>query len=334
MSHSAEPELNGGTTRWVRHRSAGTRRKHAHREAEPKLMQTESPAVRVVEVGPRDGLQNEAIPVPVAAKVRYIEALAAAGLRTIEATSFVSPKAVPQLADAAEVMTAIQRRPGVRYPVLVPNERGLERALEAGVDGIALFTAASDAFAQRNVGTSITGTFARFAPVIARAKAAGLWVRGYVSVAFGCPYSGPVAPTAAVAVMDQLFALGCDEVSLADTIGVAGPADVRALLRAATSGSSPDRIALHFHDTNQQAIPNVATGLEHDVRTYDAAAGGLGGCPFAPGAPGNLATETLVDYLHASGLTTGVDPTAVRAAAADIRRVVRPNAHATASLAP
>jgi len=187
--------------------------------------------VAIVEVGPRDGLQNEAAPVPTAAKVAFIERLAAAGCPVVEATSFVNPKAVPQMADAAEVMQGIQRRPGVRYLALVPNERGLDRALAAGVDAIALFSAATEAFAQANVGTSIDGTFERFAPVVERARAAGCWIRGYVSVALGCPYSGPVEPEAAVAVAERLLALGCDEIALGDTIGSGSPDDTDRLLR-------------------------------------------------------------------------------------------------------
>jgi isopropylmalate/homocitrate/citramalate synthase len=275
--------------------------------------------VTVVEVGPRDGLQNEAVGVPTAAKVRFIESLAAAGLSVVEATSFGNPKAVPQLADADEVMRAIRRRPGVRYPVLVPNERGLERALAAGAEAIALFTAATEAFAQANVGTTIAGTFERFAPVIDRARTAGLWVRGYVSVAFGCPYSGAVEPAAAVDVAARLFALGCAEVSLADTIGVATPSDVERLLTVATDELPVATLALHFHDTGGRAIENVAVGLRQGITIFDASAGGLGGCPFAPGAPGNLATETLLDFLVQQGIQTGVDSAAVAAAVAELR---------------
>jgi isopropylmalate/homocitrate/citramalate synthase len=270
--------------------------------------------VTVVEVGPRDGLQNEPAVVPTDRKVAFVEALAAAGLPVVEATSFVSPKAVPQLADADELMRAVRRRPGVRYPVLVPNERGLDRALAAGADAIALFTAATDAFAEANVGASIDETFARFRPVVERARAEGVWVRGYVSVAFGCPYAGTVAPPAAIAVAERLFALGCDEVSLADTIGVAAADGVTNLLAEAVGALPVERLALHFHDTGGHALENVAAGLEGGVRIFDSAAGGLGGCPFAPGAPGNLATEALVADLHRRGYETGVDAAAVGAA--------------------
>ncbi|MCC6315415.1 MAG: hydroxymethylglutaryl-CoA lyase [Thermomicrobiales bacterium] len=274
--------------------------------------------VTVVEVGPRDGLQNESAPVPTDAKIAFIEALAAAGLPVVETTSFVNPKAVPQLADATQVMQGVRRRPGVRYLALVPNEKGLRRALDAEVGAIALFTAATDVFAQANVGTTVDGTFDRFIPVVARAREAGCWVRGYVSVAFGCPYAGDVAPEAAVAVAERLFALGCDEVSIADTIGVATPDSTARLLAAA--GALPiERLALHFHDTGGRALDNVATALARGVRIFDASAGGLGGCPFAPGAPGNLATEALLDMLDHAGYETGVDTTAVAGATARLR---------------
>jgi isopropylmalate/homocitrate/citramalate synthase len=263
--------------------------------------------VIVVEVGPRDGLQNEAQPVPTERKIAFINALSAAGLPLIEATSFVNPRAVPQMADAGNVMRGIVRFPGVRYPVLVPNERGLERALEVGVDAIALFTAATDEFAQANVGTTIAGTFERFAPVIERARAEGVWVRGYVSVAFGCPYAGPVATGAVAMVVEQLLAAGCDEICLADTIGIGAPAGVNATLDAVSKSLSLGALALHFHDTTGNALRNVEVALGRGVRIFDSAAGGLGGCPFAPGAPGNLATESLLKFLHQAGLRTGVD---------------------------
>lgn len=267
--------------------------------------------VIVVEVGPRDGLQNEVQPVPTERKIAFINALSAAGLPLIEATSFVNPRAVPQLADASEVMQGIARYPGVRYPVLVPNERGLDRALDGGVEAIALFTAATDAFAQANVGTTIAGTFERFAPVIQRAKAKGVWVRGYVSVAFGCPYSGSVSPSAVANVTEQLLAAGCDEICLADTIGTGTPADVSAILDAVSGSLPPRDLALHFHDTTGTALCNVEVALDRGVRIFDSAAGGLGGCPFAPGAPGNLATESLLAFLRQAGLRTGVSQEAV-----------------------
>jgi hydroxymethylglutaryl-CoA lyase len=276
--------------------------------------------VVVVEVGPRDGLQNEGAHVPTKTKVAFVDALTRAGLPVIEATSFVNPKAVPQLADAAEVMRAIERSPAVRYPVLVPNAKGLERALEAGVDAIALFTAATEAFAEANVGTSISGTFERFTPVVHVARDHGIWIRGYVSVAFGCPYAGPVAPAAVAMVAERLLALGCDEICLADTIGVADPSSVQATIAAVRSSVPLEQLALHFHDTQGHAIANVAAGLEEGVRIFDAAAGGLGGCPFALGAPGNVDTEALVRYLELAGLRTGVDLGGV----AEALRVVAP----------
>ncbi len=272
--------------------------------------------VRVVEVGPRDGLQNEPRPIPTRTKIRFIESLADAGFPVVESTSFVNPNAVPQMADADVVMLSLGRRPGVRYLALVPNAKGLDRALAVGVDAIALFTSATDAFARANVGTSIDGTFARFAPVVDRARDAGCWLRGYVSVAFGCPYSGPVRPEAAVAVAANLFALGCDEVSIADTIGSADSDAVTDLLVAASSALPIDRIALHFHDTAGRAIDNVQAGLAGGVRVFDSSAGGLGGCPFAPGAPGNLATERLLTTLSAWGWESGVDLATVERAVA------------------
>lgn len=267
----------------------------------------ESRDVVVVEVGPRDGLQNEPILVPTAVKIAFVDALTAAGLPVIEATSFVNPKAVPQLADADEVMHGIARLTGVRYPVLVPNVRGFARAAAAGVDAIALFTAATEEFAEANVGTSIAGTFERFAPVVAGAPTNGMWIRGYVSVAFGCPYAGKVQLSNVIEVAERLLEIGCDEICLADTIGIATPSSVRETLKAAGSSLPIDRLGLHFHDTSGNALANVTVGLDSDVRIFDGAAGGLGGCPFAPGAPGNLATERLVVMLEQCGLRTGVD---------------------------
>ena len=278
--------------------------------------------VMIVEVGPRDGLQNEAVSIPTSVKIAFVDALTDAGIPVIEVTSFVNPKAVPQLADAAEVMTGIRRAHGTRYPVLVPNQRGLERALEAGVDAIALFTSATEAFAEANVGTSIAGTFERFQPLALDAHQRGLWVRGYVSVAFGCPYSGAVEAGAAISVTERLLELGCDEVCLADTIGTATPDSVRDTLRATQPSIPTDRLALHFHDTAGTALANVDEALDFGVRTFDSAAGGLGGCPFAPGAPGNLATERLIERVEALGLRTGTKPDAVVAALDVVRPYV------------
>jgi hydroxymethylglutaryl-CoA lyase len=275
-----------------------------------------SPAERVtvVEVGPRDGLQNEAATVSTADKVRFVELLADAGLPVVEVTSFVSPKAVPQLADADQVLPAVHRREGVRYPVLVPNLRGLERAVAAGADAIAVFTAASEGFARANVNMTIAESLAAFAPVLDQALAAGMWTRGYVSTAFGCPYDGAVPSAAVARVAAELAALGCDEISIGDTIGVAGPDQVPRVVAAVAERVGLDRVALHLHDTGGRALDNVAAGLEVGVRTFDSSAAGLGGCPFAPGAPGNVATEALVRFLHRQGMETGVDPDAVEAA--------------------
>lgn len=278
--------------------------------------------VTVYEVGPRDGLQNEATPVSLEAKVRFIDALAAAGLKWIEATSFVNPKLVPQLADAGELMRTIQRRPGVRYVALVPNERGMHLALEAGVDAVAVFTAASEAFSQANVRASIDETFLRFAPVAELARAHNVWLRGYISTAFHCPFSGPVAPQAALDVTERLLALGCHEVVISDTIGRATPADTDALLQLAVQRLPMDRVAFHLHDTFDLALCNVMLALEAGVRVFDGAAGGLGGCPFAPGAPGNLATEKLVTLLHGMGISTGIDPQAVANAGRAVRALL------------
>jgi isopropylmalate/homocitrate/citramalate synthase len=276
-------------------------------------------AVRIVEVGPRDGLQNEEAVVPAGAKVAFIEALAATGLQVVEATSFVSPRAIPQLADADEVFPRIRRLPGVRYPVLVPNLRGLERAEAAGVDAVAVFTAASEAFTQHNIGMSIEGSLAAFAPVLERAAAVGWWRRGYVSTAFGCPYSGDVATEAVVDVAVALMDLGCDEISIGDTIGVAHPDDVRRVVGALLARIPADRVALHLHDTYGRALENVEVGLELGIRIFDASAGGTGGCPYAPGAPGNLATESLVGLLDRLGYEHGVDAAGVARAAAEVR---------------
>ena len=275
--------------------------------------------VTVVEVGPRDGLQNEAAIVPIAAKVRFIEMLAAAGLPVVEATSFVHPAAVPQLADADQVLPAIARRPGVRYPVLVPNVRGMERAIAAGADAVAVFTAASEAFAQANIRMTIAESLEAFSPVLAAARAAGMWTRGYVSTAFGCPYQGEVDPAAVADVAVALDELGCDQISVGDTIGVAEPDDVGRVLSPLLERVPAERLALHLHDTRGRAIDNAGAGLNLGITTFDASASGLGGCPFAPGAPGNLATETLVSWLHGLGIETGVDEPALLEASAYIR---------------
>jgi isopropylmalate/homocitrate/citramalate synthase len=264
--------------------------------------------VRIYEVGPRDGLQNEATPISTEAKLRFIDLLAEAGLREIETTSFVSPKAIPQLADADALMAALHRRPGVRYPVLVPNERGMDRAEAAGADAIGVFTAASEAFTRANINMTIVESIEAFRPVLSRARKQGSWTRGYVSTAFGCPYQGEVGEAAVVGVARQLMDLGVDELSIGDTIGVAGPADVRRVVGALTAaGIGVDRLAMHFHDTRGTALANVAAALELGVRCFDASTGGTGGCPYAPGAAGNLATEDLAYLLDREGLSHGAD---------------------------
>ncbi len=272
--------------------------------------------VRVYEVGPRDGLQNEAMPVGTEAKLRLIDLLADAGLREIEATSFVSPRAIPQLADADELMRRLERRPGVRYPVLVPNARGLVRAEAAAADAVCVFTAASEPFTRANINMSIAESIDAFRPVVARARQGGWWSRGYVSTAFGCPYQGDVGEAAVVGVAMQLFELGVDEVSIGDTIGVAGPRDVRRVVGALLeAGIPPGSLAMHFHDTRGTALANVAAALELGIRCFDSSTGGTGGCPYAPGAAGNLATEDLVYLLDREGLSHGVDLDALLIAA-------------------
>lgn len=276
--------------------------------------------VTVFEVGPRDGLQNEATPIPTDMKIAFVKALSDAGLTWIETTSFVNPKAVPQLADAGEVMAGIERQPNTRYPVLVPNERGMQRALDSGVDAIAVFTAASEQFSQANVRATIDETFERFEPVIGLAKQNSVWTRGYVSMAFHCPYEGPIAPEKAIDVAQRLFDLGIDEVAIADTIGRAMPLDISRFLDLAVTSLPMDQLAFHLHDTNGLALSNVMLALEAGITVIDGAAGGLGGCPFAPGAPGNLTTEKLVTLLDGLGIETGVDATAVERAGQEIRR--------------
>ncbi len=277
-------------------------------------------AVRVYEVGPRDGLQNEAAPIGLDDKLRYIGLLADSGLREIEATSFVAPRAIPQLADADALMRRLDRRPGVRYPVLVPNARGMERAVAAGADAACVFTAATESFTRENIGMTIAESIDAFRVVVAEARELGWWTRAYVSTAFGCPFEGEVAESAVVRVARELLELGVDELSIGDTIGVAGPADVRRVVGALLSdGIGAERLAMHFHDTRGTALANVSTALDLGVRCFDASTGGTGGCPYAPGAAGNLATEDLVYLLDREGITHGVDLDGVLRAAADIR---------------
>jgi hydroxymethylglutaryl-CoA lyase len=273
--------------------------------------------VTIYEVGPRDGLQNESSIVPTQVKAQYIARLAAAGLRVIEATSFVRPEWVPQLADAEQLIAALETGRGTRYPVLVPNERGLDRALGLGVRDIAIFGSATETFAHRNLNRGIAESIAMFAPVVARARAAGAKVRAYVSMCFGDPWEGEVPVAQVVNVGTRLLELGCDQLSLGDTIGVGTPGHVIALLDAfAAAGVGPGRLAVHFHDTYGQALANTRTALRGGITVVDASAGGIGGCPYAESATGNLATEDLVWMLHGLGIETGVDLAALVSASA------------------
>lgn len=264
--------------------------------------------VTIYEVGPRDGLQNESTTVPTAVKAEFIRRLVDAGLSVVEATSFVRPEWVPQLADAAEVLAQVQRVEGVRYAVLAPNERGVDRALEAGVDEVAVFGSATETFAKRNLNRSVDETLDMFAPAVARAREAGVRVRGYLSMCFGDPWEGEVPVEQVTWVGRQLLDLGCTELSLGDTIGVGTPGQVHAVLRSFVDAGTPiGELAVHFHDTYGQALANTLAALQLGVTTVDASAGGLGGCPYAESATGNLATEDLVWQLHGLGIDTGVD---------------------------
>ena len=265
--------------------------------------------VSIVEVGPRDGLQNETPLITTADKIAFVDQLTAAGHRVIEVSAFVSPKWVPQMADASEVFAGITRREGVRYTALVPNRAGLTRAIAAGVTEVAIFAAASETFSQRNINQSIDASLDTYAEVCREALAAGLRVRGYLSTCFGCPYEGPVAPAQVAAIARRLLDLGVFEVAISDTIGVAHPGQVAQVLDAVTGGVPLNQVALHFHDTRGTALANVLAGLDYGVTTFDSSAGGLGGCPFAPGAAGNLATEDLLYMLDGLGVETGVDLT-------------------------
>ncbi|HSE11478.1 MAG TPA: hydroxymethylglutaryl-CoA lyase [Rudaea sp.] len=270
-------------------------------------MNEPSSRVRIVEVGARDGLQNEKTILPASVKVELIDRLSDTGLDTIEATSFVSPKWVPQLADAADVYTAIRKKPGVRYPVLVPNLQGYERARAVGVTDIAVFSAASEAFNRRNINASIDESIERFMPVMERARSDGVGVRGYVSTVLGCPYQGEVPLADVVRVARRLHDLGCYEVSLGDTIGVGTPAKARAMLAAVAQEVPMTALAVHFHDTRGQALANILACLELGVAVVDSSVSGAGGCPYARGATGNVASEDVVYMLHGMGIQTGVD---------------------------
>lgn len=272
--------------------------------------------VTVYEVGPRDGLQNEKRIIPTAEKIALVDALSAAGLSKIETTSFVSPKWVPQLADAAEVMAEITRVPGVDYAVLTPNRIGMEKALASGASEVAIFASASEGFSQRNINCSIAESLERFAPVMLLAAEAGLPVRGYVSCVVECPYDGAVAPAQVARVAQALSSLGCYEISLGDTMGRAAPATLRPMLDEVLKVLPAERLAGHFHDTGGTALQNVACAMELGLTTFDSAVGGLGGCPYAPGAQGNLGTGALVDFLEGQGVATGIDRDALARAEA------------------
>ncbi|MFN4289823.1 MAG: hydroxymethylglutaryl-CoA lyase [Permianibacter sp.] len=263
--------------------------------------------VKIVDVGPRDGLQNEKIIVPTDVKVELIHRLADAGLSVVEATSFVSPKWVPQMADAAEVMARIQRKPGVSYPVLTPNLKGFEAALAAGAQEVAVFGAASESFSQKNINCSIAESLERFEPVMAAAKAANIKVRGYVSCVLGCPYEGEIKPEAVAWVADKLFQMGCYEISLGDTIGAGTPVKAKRMVEAVAKQVPIDKLAAHFHDTYAQAVGNLYAVLEMGIATVDSSAAGLGGCPYAAGASGNVATEDVVYLLNGLGIEHGID---------------------------
>ena len=275
-----------------------------------------SEVVEIFEVGPRDGLQNEARIIPAAEKVALVDALSAAGFRRIEVASFVSPKWVPQMADGAEVLAGIQRAEGVRYAALTPNMQGYERAVAAGVDEIAIFGSASEGFSRANINASIAESLERFRPVVEAARHIDLPVRGYVSCVVECPYDGAVAPGDVARVADALFSMGCYEISLGDTIGAGTPDSIARMLLAVRNAVPVGRLAGHYHDTGGRALENIDASLSLGLRVFDAAVGGLGGCPYAPGAAGNVATEAVARHLAALGYETGLDLEAVEAAAA------------------
>ena len=270
--------------------------------------------VRMVEVGPRDGLQNEALIVPAATRIALIEQLADAGLVVVEAGSFVSPKWIPQMADTAEVLAGLRRKPGVSYPVLVPNMKGFAAALAAGVEEIAIFAAASESFSRRNINCGIAESLARFAPVAEAARQHGLRLRGYISCVVDCPYEGPIAPAAVADVAARLLAMGCYEISLGDTIGTGTPGRIQAMIDGVAAVVPRERLAVHFHDTYGQALANILASLEQGVAVVDSSVAGLGGCPYAKGATGNVASEDVLYLLNGLGIRSGVD--LVRLAAA------------------
>ena len=278
--------------------------------------------VRIVEVGPRDGLQNEKTPVSVVDRIAFIEALVGAGLHTIEVGAFVSPKAIPQMVNSDQVLRAIDRHPSSEFHVLVPNEKGYDAARAAGAKVIAVFASASEGFSRANINCSVAESIERFMPVVGRAKTDGIKVRGYISCVLGCPFEGEVKPQAVVDVAKLLWDLGCYEISLGDTIGVGTPRKARHLLRAVSGAVPMANLAMHFHDTYGQALANLYAGMQEGARVIDSAAGGLGGCPFAPGATGNVATEDVVYMLEGMGIATGVDMQKLLAATNTVSRLI------------
>jgi hydroxymethylglutaryl-CoA lyase len=281
-----------------------------------------SDSVRIVEVGPRDGLQNEKTPVGVADRIAFIEALVGAGLHTVEVGAFVSPKAIPQMVNSDQVLRGVDHHPDAEFHVLVPNEKGYDAARAAGARVIAVFASASEGFSRANINCSVAESILRFKPVIARAKADGIRVRGYISCVLGCPFDGEVKPQAVVGVARVLWELGCYEISLGDTIGVGTPVKAKHLLRAVAGSVPMANLAMHFHDTYGQALANLYAGMEEGARVIDSAAGGLGGCPYAPGATGNVATEDVVYMLEGLGVVTGVDMAKLVAATNDISQLI------------
>ncbi|MDA9399216.1 hydroxymethylglutaryl-CoA lyase [Bradyrhizobium sp. CCBAU 45389] len=266
-----------------------------------------SDPVRIIEMGPRDGLQNEKTPVSVEARIAFIEALVGAGLDTVEVGAFVSPKAIPQMASSDAVLRGVSHIKGAEFHVLVPNERGYDAARAAGAKVVSVFAAASEGFSRANINCTVAESIERFKPVLARAKADSVKVRGYISCVLGCPFDGEIKPKAVADLASTLWELGCYEISLGDTIGVGTPDKAKEMLRAVATNIPPAKLAMHFHDTYGQALANLYAGLEEGVRVIDAAAGGLGGCPYAPGATGNVATEDVVYMLEGMGVRTGVD---------------------------
>ncbi|MBR1210232.1 hydroxymethylglutaryl-CoA lyase [Bradyrhizobium sp. JYMT SZCCT0180] len=281
-----------------------------------------SNSVRIIEMGPRDGLQNEKAPVSVEARIAFVEALVAAGLSTVEVGAFVSPKAIPQMAGSDQVLRGVSHVKDTEFHVLVPNEKGYDAARAAGAEVVSVFAAASEGFSRANINCSVAESIERFKPVLTRAKADGVKVRGYISCVLGCPFDGEIKPKAVADLARTLWDLGCYEISLGDTIGVGTPLKAKQMLRAVAAEVATDKLAMHFHDTYGQALANLYAGMEEGVRVIDSAAGGLGGCPYAPGATGNVATEDVVYLLEGMGIRTGVDMTKLLAATNEVSRLI------------